>query len=101
VLHGIHYAPTALGHLRFLAMKKIDIVQATNSIEQYTRELGAEPLVLTEGGQAIAALLPINDEDLESITLYLSPKFQAMIERAREEHRNGASIPADDVRREL
>jgi hypothetical protein len=56
---------------------------------------------LTEGGQAIAALVPISDEDLESIALYQSPRFQAMIERARAEHRHGASMSADDVRREL
>jgi antitoxin (DNA-binding transcriptional repressor) of toxin-antitoxin stability system len=82
-------------------MKKIDVVHATNSLEKYTRELGEEPLVLTEGGQAIAALVPISDEDLESIALYQSPRFQAMIERARAEHRHGASMSADDVRREL
>ena len=82
-------------------MKKIDVIQATNSLEQYARELEQEPLVLTEGGHAIAALMPINDADLESMALSLSPKFQAVIEHAREEYRSGASLSADDVRREL
>jgi hypothetical protein len=82
-------------------MKKIDVIQATNSLEQYTRELEEEPLVLTERGHAIAALMPINDADLESMALSLSPKFQAVIKRAREEYRGGASLSADDVRGEL
>jgi hypothetical protein len=82
-------------------MKRIDGVKATLSLEQYARELEHEPLVLTDGGHAIAALVPINDADLESMALSLSPKFQAVIERSREEHRNGASLSADDVRREL
>jgi len=63
--------------------------------------LAQEPPVLTEGGHAIAALFPIDDDDLESLALSLSPKFQALIERARAEYRNGASLPTDDVRREL
>ncbi len=82
-------------------MKKIEVTQATNSLGQYARELEEEPLVLTEDGHAIAALLPIDDADLESIALSLSPKFQALIEHAREEYRNGASLSSDEVRREL
>jgi hypothetical protein len=63
-------------------MKKIDISQAMNSLGQYARELNEEALVLTDGGHAIAALLPIDDADLESMVLSLSPTFQRVIERA-------------------
>jgi antitoxin (DNA-binding transcriptional repressor) of toxin-antitoxin stability system len=82
-------------------MKTIEVTQATNSLGQYARELEQEPLVLTEGGHAIAALFPMDDADLESLALSLSPKFQALIQRARAEYQNGASLSADDVRREL
>jgi antitoxin (DNA-binding transcriptional repressor) of toxin-antitoxin stability system len=82
-------------------MKKIELTQATNSLAQYARELKKEPLVLTEGGHVIAALLPFDDADLESLALNLSPNFNAIIERAREEYRDGASLSAEDVRREL
>jgi hypothetical protein len=82
-------------------MKTIELSQATNSLEQYARELEQDPLVLTEGGHAIAALLPIDDADLESLTLSLSPRFQALIERARAEYRNGASFSEEEARREL
>jgi len=82
-------------------VKKVEVTQATNSLEHYARELGQEPLVLTEGGHAIAALLPIDDADVESMALSLSPRFQAVIDRARAEYRNGASLSAEDVRREL
>jgi antitoxin (DNA-binding transcriptional repressor) of toxin-antitoxin stability system len=82
-------------------MKTIEVTQATNSLGEYARELEQEPLVLTEGGHAIAALFPIDDDDLESLALSLSPKFQALIEHARAEYRNGASLSADDARREL
>jgi antitoxin (DNA-binding transcriptional repressor) of toxin-antitoxin stability system len=82
-------------------MKKIEIAEATNSLSQYARELAEEPLVLTEGGHAVAALLPVDDADVESLTLSQSPKFQALIEQAREEYRSGSSLSADEARREL
>ena len=82
-------------------MKRIEVTQATDPLGHYARELQEEPLVLTEDGHAIAALFPIDDADLESMALSLSPKFQALIDRARAEDRNGASLSAEDVRREL
>jgi len=82
-------------------MKKLEVGEATNSLAQYARELDNEPLVLTERGHAIAALLPLDDTDVESMALDRSPEFNALIERARAEHRNGASISADEARRQL
>jgi antitoxin (DNA-binding transcriptional repressor) of toxin-antitoxin stability system len=83
-------------------MKKIEITQATNPLGQYARELEKnEPLFLTEGGHAVAALLPIDDADLESMVLSLDPRFQAIIEQARAESRQGRGLSADEVRREL
>jgi hypothetical protein len=82
-------------------MKTVDVTHATNSLESYARELGEEPLVLTEGGRAIAALVPVDDDDVTSMKLSLSPKFQAIIDRARAEYHSGASVSADEARREL
>jgi len=82
-------------------MKKIEITQATNPLGQYARELEEEPLVLMEGWHALAALLPIDDADLESMVLSLNPRFQAVIERARAESREGRGLSPDEVRREL
>jgi hypothetical protein len=82
-------------------MKRVEVTQATGSLEQYTRELGEEPLVLTEGGHAIAALLPIGDADVESLTLSQNPRFQELINQARAEYRSGASVSAEEARREL
>jgi antitoxin (DNA-binding transcriptional repressor) of toxin-antitoxin stability system len=82
-------------------MKTIEVSQATNTLGQYARELEEEPLVLTQDGHPIAALMPIDPADLESIALSLSPKFQTLIEGSREEYRTGASLSADEVRRQL
>jgi hypothetical protein len=82
-------------------MKKIEFAEAMNPLAAYARELKHEPLALTEGGHAIAALFPIDDDDLESLALSLSPKFQALIDRARAKYRKGASVLADVARREI
>jgi len=52
-------------------MKRTEVSQATNSLGQYARELEQDPLVLTEGGHAIAVLVPLEDADLESLALSL------------------------------
>jgi hypothetical protein len=82
-------------------MKTVDVALATNSLASYARELGEEPLVLTEGGHVIAVLVPMDDDDASSMKLSLSPKFQAIIEGARAEYRRGASVSAEEARREL
>jgi hypothetical protein len=82
-------------------MKTVEVSEATSSLGQYVRELQDEPLVPTEGGHAIAALVPIDDAGLESVALSMSPKFQALIDRDRAEYRKGASLSAAEVRREL
>jgi antitoxin (DNA-binding transcriptional repressor) of toxin-antitoxin stability system len=82
-------------------MKTIDVSQATGSLGQYARELDREPLVLTVGGRPIAALLPIDDADLDSVALEMTPKFLALIEQARAQRRAGAGLSTDEVRREL
>ena len=82
-------------------MKKVELARATDSLESYARRLGQEPLVLTEDGHAIAALLPVDDAEVESMMLSLSPKFQAIIDGARAEHESGASLSAEEARREL
>ena len=56
---------------------------------------------MTEGWHAVAALLPIDDADLESMVLSLNPRFQAVIERARAESREGRGLSPDEVHREL
>jgi hypothetical protein len=84
-----------------MTMKKIEITQATDSLGAYARELESGPLVLTQDGHAVAALLPIDDADLESLALSLSPRFQAIIDQARAEYRDGRTLSPEEVRRAL
>lgn len=82
-------------------MKTLDVSQATGTLSQYVRELNLEPLVLTDGDQPVAALMPIEEADLETVALSANPKFWAVIEQARAERRAGAGLSAEEVRRQL
>jgi antitoxin (DNA-binding transcriptional repressor) of toxin-antitoxin stability system len=82
-------------------MKTIEISQATGPLGQYARQLDDTPLVLTDQGRPVAALMAIDEADLESWTLSTNPKFLALIEQARAQHRTGAGLTTDEVRREL
>ena len=78
-------------------MKTLDVSKATAPLSQYARALDQEPLVLTDGDQPIAALMPIEDADLETIALGSNPKFLALLEQARTQPRAGAGLTTEEV----
>jgi antitoxin (DNA-binding transcriptional repressor) of toxin-antitoxin stability system len=82
-------------------MKCLDIGQASDSLGQYVRDLANEPLLVTEGGQPVAALVPLDEDDAMSFALAGDPRFLALIERSRAEARSGLAVPAAEVRRIL
>jgi antitoxin (DNA-binding transcriptional repressor) of toxin-antitoxin stability system len=82
-------------------MKNIELTQANDSLGQSVRDLAGEPLVVTEAGIPIAVLVPIDELDLESLSLGSNPKFLAIIEEARAQCRQGLGLSNEDVRREL
>jgi antitoxin (DNA-binding transcriptional repressor) of toxin-antitoxin stability system len=82
-------------------MKNIEVAQANETLGQSVRDLAGEPLVVTEAGVPIAALVPIDELDLESLVLGRDPRFLAIIEEARAQCRRGLGLSSADVRREL
>jgi prevent-host-death family protein len=64
-------------------MKRIELSEANDSLSQPVRDLAGEPLVVTESGVPIAALVPIDELDLESLALGSNPRFLAILEKAR------------------
>ena len=64
-------------------MKKHEIVEATRPLADYVRNLSGEPVMLTMGGKPVAALVPIENADLETVTLSSHPGFMSLIERSR------------------
>lgn len=82
-------------------MKMIDIAQASATLAEYTSNLTEEPVVITNDGQPIAALVTLENVDLETISLSTNPKFIALIERSRMRRRSESGISSSQMRQRL
>ena len=80
-------------------MKVIERTQATASLADYAAEIGNEPLVVTSDGQPVAALVPIQNTDMETVALSTNREFLDLIERSRARVRAEGGIPSAEMRR--
>ena len=82
-------------------MKVLDKSDATAPLADYAADIDKEPVVITSDGKPIAALVSIENADLETISLSTNPKFLELIERSRARHRAEGGVSADEMRRRL
>ena len=82
-------------------MKTLDIAHATASLAEYAREVKDEPLILTSDGKPVAALVPIENADLETLSLSTHPQFLSLIEGSRRRHKEEGGISMAEMRRRL
>jgi hypothetical protein len=66
-------------------------------LSAYVDDCGVEgPIVITRNGKAVAVLLvPHDDDDLESLLLGRSPRFQALLDRSRQSIKEGKGLSED------
>ncbi len=50
-------------------MRTIDITKATAPLAEYAQEASKEPVIVTADGKPVAALVAIENADLETVTL--------------------------------
>ncbi|NET62038.1 MAG: hypothetical protein F6K47_39745 [Symploca sp. SIO2E6] len=79
----------------------IDIAQASATLADYTSNLTEEPVIITNDGQPIAALVTLENVDMETISLSTNPKFIALIERSRAQRRSEGGISSSQMRHRL
>ena len=60
-----------------------------------------EPVILTHGGQAVAAVFPASDEDVEDLLLSVNAQFQTILERSQRRFELEGGISSAEVRRQL
>jgi antitoxin (DNA-binding transcriptional repressor) of toxin-antitoxin stability system len=82
-------------------MKTLELVDATGSLRDYARKLGHKPVVLTQNGKPVAALVSIDNVDKETVSLSMNPQFMALIERSRARYNSEGGISSEDLRRQL
>ena len=82
-------------------MKTIDVRHATRRLGDCAQDVAEEPMIVTQNGKPLAALVSLADVDQETIALSLNPQFIALIERSRARARAEGEISSAEMRRRL
>jgi antitoxin (DNA-binding transcriptional repressor) of toxin-antitoxin stability system len=82
-------------------MKTLEVAQATAPLADYARDVKNEPLILTINGKPVAALVPLENADIETVTLSTHSQFLALIERSRARQKTEGGISSEEMRRRL
>lgn len=82
-------------------MKTLEMAKATAPLVEYAQDVSKEPVILTVDGMPVAALVPIENADLETVTLSAHPQFLALIERSRIRQKAEGGISNVEMRRRL
>jgi hypothetical protein len=62
---------------------------------------GAEPVFLTNNGLTVGAVVPITDDDVESMLLSVNPQFQSILERSQQRLDAEGALSSSEVRARL
>lgn len=79
-------------------MKILEMAKATAPLAEYAQDVSKGPVILTVDGRPVAALVPIENADLETVTLSTHPRFIALIERSRVRQKSEGGISSEKMR---
>lgn len=82
-------------------MKIIEMTEATATLAEYVRRVAIEPVIVTVDRKPVAALVAIENADLETVSLSTSPEFLAIIERSRVRQQAEGGISSEEMRHRL
>ena len=84
-----------------MKISTVELREASRRLSDYVPEQGAEPIIITRDGKPVAALVPLENTDLETASLSTNPRFLELIERSRSRWRQEGGIPSAEMRRRL
>ena len=73
-------------------MKTLEMTEAVAPLAEYARDVEEEPIILTDDGKPVAALIAIENADYETAILSIHPKFIELIERSRTRYKKEGGI---------
>jgi antitoxin (DNA-binding transcriptional repressor) of toxin-antitoxin stability system len=82
-------------------VKTLEMGKATAPLAQYARGVRKNPVILTVQGKPVAALVAVENSDLETVTLSVDPRFLALIERSRARQKAKGGISSQEMRGRL
>lgn len=80
-------------------MKVVEKADATATLAEYITEIANGAVIVTNEGQPVAALVPLENADLETVSLSTNRKFLDLIERSRARARTEGGISSEETRR--
>lgn len=80
-------------------MKVVEQADATGTLGEYAAQIDGGPVIITSQGQPIAALVPIENADMETVALSTNPQFMELIERSRARVQAEGGISREEMRR--
>ena len=80
-------------------MKVVEKEEATRTLADYASEVQDGLVVVTDHGQPVAALVPIENADLETVSLSTNRQFLDLIERSRSRVRAEGGVSSEEMRR--
>ena len=77
-------------------MEKAD---ATATLAEYAAEIANGAVIVTSEGRPVAALVPLENTDLETVSLSTNREFLQLIERSRARALEEGAISSEEMRR--
>jgi antitoxin (DNA-binding transcriptional repressor) of toxin-antitoxin stability system len=81
-------------------MKTIELSEVP-ALASYVQPASSEPVVLTQDGQAVAAVIPGDQQEVENLLLSTNPQFQAILERSQRRLESEGGLSSAEVRQRL
>ena len=81
-------------------MKAIEVSELS-ALAPHVKPGWSEPLLLTDHGRVVAALVPADEEDAENMLLSINPRFGAILERSRSRLESEGGLSSEEVRKRL
>lgn len=80
-------------------MKTISLEHARDTLIGMARGEVSEPSVVTVDGRPVAALVPLDDFDLENLALMQNADFRRLLEESSRQRREKGGISHKEIRR--
>jgi antitoxin (DNA-binding transcriptional repressor) of toxin-antitoxin stability system len=80
-------------------VKVVERANATGTLAEYAAEIDKGAIIVTNQGQPVAALVPIENTDLETASLSTNREFLELIERSRSRAKTEGGVSSEEMRR--